>query len=183
MCVYYESHCMDRCLQWSRVICLHYTTAAQPPRAIIYSDLPKHTHPETGSPTSYGKTLYTRPWREYIMGLSGGLGALDAIQHPNRKRLWKKAHFPSPTAFSLIYININTHSDTAAHKNFEHPDSLILTLLLFWLVFWSWPRVNFTSSYSGQMFWWSTASRFLISFRKQCSTGVQLILCDTSCSE
>lgn len=50
-CVYDESRSADRCLQWSLVICLHYTSVAQPPRAIIYSELPKHTHPETGSPT------------------------------------------------------------------------------------------------------------------------------------
>lgn len=36
-----------------RVICLHCTTRTQPPRAIISSDLPKHKHPETGSPANY----------------------------------------------------------------------------------------------------------------------------------
>lgn len=70
MCVYYESLCRDRCLQWSWVICLHYTTVAQPPRTIIYSDLPKHTHPETGSMLG-AKTLYTRPGLEHIMAFSG----------------------------------------------------------------------------------------------------------------
>lgn len=43
-------------------------------------------------------------------------------------------------------------------------------------------KVNLTSSYSGQMIWWSTVSWFLISFCKQCSAEFQLILCDT-CSE
>lgn len=70
MCVYYESLCRDRCLQWSWVICLHYTTVAQPPRTIIYSDLPKHTHPETGSMLE-AETLYTRPCLEHIMAFSG----------------------------------------------------------------------------------------------------------------
>lgn len=71
MCVYYESLCRDRCLQWGWVICLHYTTVAQPPRTIIYSDLPKHTHthPETGSMLE-AKTLYTRPCLEHIMVFS-----------------------------------------------------------------------------------------------------------------
>lgn len=69
MCVYYESLCRDRCLQWGWVICLHYATVAQPPRTIIYSDLPKHTHPETGSMLE-AKTLYTRPCLEHIMAFS-----------------------------------------------------------------------------------------------------------------
>lgn len=55
-----------------------------------------NTHPE--APQAKGKTLYTRPWREHIMGLFWGLGALDTIKHPNRKEP-EKAAFPSPTAF------------------------------------------------------------------------------------
>lgn len=67
-CVHYESQCMDRCLHWSRVICLHYTTKAQPPGAIIYSDLPKHTHPETESSAAQRRTVYMRPWSQHGTG-------------------------------------------------------------------------------------------------------------------
>lgn len=109
MCVYYESQCMDRCLQWSWVICLHYTTTAQPSRAIIYSDLPKHTHPETGSPTCWRQDPLHKAMVWAYNGPFWSLGALDAIQHPNRDEPRK--------AFLVICVNINTHSDTAAHHN------------------------------------------------------------------
>lgn len=91
MCVYHESHCMDRCLQWSWVICLHYTTSVQPPRAIIYSELLKHTHTKRQkAPQTEGETLYLYP---HIMGLSGGLEALDST--PKHKK-------------PLLYLQLNS---------------------------------------------------------------------------
>lgn len=99
MCVYYESQCMDICLQWSWVICLHYTTTAQPPRAIIYSDLPKHTHSETGSPTCWRQDPLHKAMVWAHNGPFWGLEALDAIQHPNRADLEKAPFLFHPLLF------------------------------------------------------------------------------------
>ena len=107
VCVYYESHPMDRCLQWGWVICLHYTTMSQSPRAIISSDLPKHKHPETGSPTCYRQDPSHKAKAWAHNGPSRGLGALEAIQHPNTEDP-QKAPFPSPTVF-LWSVLMSTH--------------------------------------------------------------------------
>lgn len=172
MCVYYESLCRDRCLQWSWVICLHYTTVAQPPRTIIYSDLPKHTHPETGSMLE-AKTLYTRPGLEHIMAFSG-LSWCNLT--PKQRTPQTKA--TSFTLAFLFYLHLCQH----ACKN---SCSSQLNSLRFnscwplWPAFCSgaaaWPRVSLTESW---MLWQSAASTSLISFCKQSSTEILLILRD-----
>lgn len=42
------------------------------------------------------KILYTRPWREHIMGLFWSPGSLDAIKHPNSGHPKKEPHFLHP---------------------------------------------------------------------------------------
>lgn len=102
MCVYHESARVDRCLQRAWVICLHYTTGAQPPRTIIYSDLPKHTHPETGSMLA-AKTAGAGPRLQHVMAF---LGSSDAIQHPNTGPPQQRpVPSPRPSPFVCIYVN------------------------------------------------------------------------------
>lgn len=76
------------------------------------------------------KTLYTRPWREHIMGLSGVWGLLTQsntqTEDIQKKKKKKKSTSSLSLSFSLICVNVNTHSEAAVHHNFEQTH-LVLT--------------------------------------------------------
>lgn len=106
MCVYDESLRGDGCLQWSGVICLHYTPVAQPPSTIIYSDLPKHMHPETGSMLGAPALCL-----EHIMAFSG----LSTQSNTQTEDTPKQRPFPSPTPSSFISASLNMLLETVVH--------------------------------------------------------------------